>query len=160
MKYGNGVSDDERYAGALDRILELVVLLNEDMTRSLAGQGLSVSRATLLRTLRAMGPSPQRALAEALHVTPRAITGLVDGLVAGGLVTREPHPTDRRAALVTCTGRAVALLDEMAGQQREFGRRLFAHMPPERFDGLVTGLDDVLHTLHDLGLVHRPGVSS
>ncbi|GAA4586895.1 DNA-binding MarR family transcriptional regulator [Actinoplanes octamycinicus] len=154
------MDQDQRYAGALDRILELVVLLHEDMTKSLAAQGLSVSRMTLLWTLRSLGPSPQHVLAEALRVTPRAVTGLVDGLVAGGLVTREPHPTDRRAALVTCTDRGAALLDETAAQQREFGRQLFAHMPAERFDGLVAGLDDVLHTLHGLGLTHQPGVTS
>lgn len=153
------MGDDERYASALDRILELVVLLHDDMAKSLTAQGLSVSRMTLLWSLRGMGPSTQRALAEALKVTPRAITGLVDGLVAGGLVTREPHPTDRRAALVTCTPRGAALLEETGAQQREFGRQLFGHMPAARFDGLVDGLDDVLATLHGLGLVHQPGLS-
>lgn len=154
------MGDDERYAGALDRIIELVVLLNDDMTKSLAAQGLSVSRMTLLWSLRTMGPSPQRALAEALKVTPRAITGLVDGLVASGLVTREPHPGDRRAALVTCTPKGTELLDEIGAQQQEFGRQLFAHMSAQRFDGLVEGLDDVLRTLHGLGLIHQPGVTS
>ncbi|BCY12564.1 MarR family winged helix-turn-helix transcriptional regulator [Actinoplanes sp. L3-i22] len=154
------MGDDERYAAGLDRIIELVVLLNDDMTKSLAAQGLSVSRMTLLWALREMGPSPQRALADALKVTPRAITGLVDGLVAGGLVTREAHPTDRRAALVTCTARGTELLAGITAQQREFGRQLFAHMPAARFDALLAGLDDVLATLHGLGLVHQPGVTS
>jgi hypothetical protein len=40
----------------------------------------------------------------------------------------------------------------LEADQREFGRRLFGRMPAERLDGLVAGLDDVLATLHGLGL--------
>ena len=146
------MTDDERYAAALDQILELVVLLHGDMSRSLAARGLTSSRITLLWILRRMGPCPQRDLAEALGVTPRAITGLVDGLAESGHVTREPHPTDRRAALVTLTATGVETVETLAAEQREFGRQLFAAMPPERFEGLVAGLGDVLGALHDHGL--------
>ena len=146
------MNDDERYVGGLDRILELVVLLNEDMTRSLAERGLSSSRTTVLWVLRRIGPSPQKTLAEGLGVTARAITGLVDGLASAGLVTREPHPTDRRATMVTLTETGTAMVETLEGEQREFGRQLFGEMPRERFDGLVAGLDDVLGTLRRLGL--------
>jgi DNA-binding MarR family transcriptional regulator len=152
------VTERARFSGALDRILELVVLLNDDMTRSLARQGLTLSRATLLWTLRQTGPSPQRALADALGVTARTITGLVDGLQAAGLVTREPHPGDRRATLVTLTAAGSAIVETQAREQEELGRHLFGSMPAERFDGFVAGLGDVLHTLRSLGLtVPREG---
>jgi DNA-binding MarR family transcriptional regulator len=151
------MSDAERFSGALDRILELVVLLNADMTTSLAERGLTVSRVTLLWTLRRAGPSPQRDLVAALGVTPRTVTGLVDGLAAAGLVTREPHPTDRRATLVTMTDDGDDLVAILEAEQKELGRQLFGTMPPARFDGLVAGLDDILGTLHRLGLRHRPG---
>ena len=141
------MTDDERYAGGLDLILELVELLNDDMTHSLAERGLSVSRATLLSTLRGTGPSPQRALAEALGITARAITGLVDGLAASGLVTREPHPTDRRATLVTLTEAGTAMVEILENERCELGRRLFGSMSRDRFDGLVAGLTDLLATL-------------
>lgn len=153
------MADDERYTAALDRILELVVLIDDDMTGALARDGLTVSRVTLLWALRRTGPCPQRVLAEALGVSARAVTSLVDALVATGFVTREPHPTDRRATLVTLTEHGTAVMTTMAEQQIEFGRQLFAEMPAERFAGLVAGLDDVLATLHGLGLVHRPGVT-
>ena len=98
-----------------NRVLELTVLLDRDMTDSLAREGLTDSRAHLLWQLQQRGPCTQRTLAADLHVTPRTITALVDGLVVTGFVTREPHPSDRRAALVTFTERgrttAQALLD-------------------------------------------------
>jgi hypothetical protein len=86
----------ERWEAALDRVLELTVLLGRDMADSLAREGLTDSRAHLLWQLQQRGPCTQRTLAADLHVTPRAITALVDGLVATGFVTREPHPSDRR----------------------------------------------------------------
>ncbi|MGY1610234.1 MULTISPECIES: MarR family winged helix-turn-helix transcriptional regulator [unclassified Geodermatophilus] len=142
-------ADDPRVA-ALDRVLELTVLLGRDMTASLAASGLTVARTTLLWHLRAAGPSTQRALADALGVSARNVTGLVDGLVAAGLVTREPHPGDRRAALVTPTARGHALLDELARGQAELAGQLFGGLPADRLDGLVAALDDVLERLRAL----------
>jgi len=135
---------------ALDRVLELTVLLGRDMTTSLAAEGLTVARTTLLWRLRETGPSTQRALAEALGVSARNVTGLVDGLAEAGLVTREPHPTDRRATLVTPTARAEELLAGMAAGQAELAAQLFGGLSPERLEGLVSGLDEVLERLRVL----------
>ncbi|MGX5654345.1 MarR family winged helix-turn-helix transcriptional regulator [Geodermatophilus nigrescens] len=141
--------DDARVA-ALDRVLELTVLLGRDMTASLAASGLTVARTTLLWHLRAAGPSTQRALADALGVSARNVTGLVDGLAAAGLVTREPHPDDRRATLVTPTARGRELLDELGRGQAELAGQLFGGLPPDRLDALVSALDDVLERLRPL----------
>lgn len=140
------MADDLRIT-ALDRVLELVVLLNEDMTSSLGRDGLTPSRAHLLWELRSRGPSTQRVLAEALRVSARNITGLVDGLVATGFVTRGAHPTDRRATLVSFTERGAAITAHMADGQQELAALLFADMAPERLDCLVEGLSEVLERL-------------
>jgi DNA-binding MarR family transcriptional regulator len=51
------------------------------------------------------------AIAGFLGVTPRNVTGLVDGLEAAGLVERVPDPADRRATIVrvTAEGDAAAM---------------------------------------------------
>lgn len=134
---------DRHYAG-LDKIIELVVLFNDDMTQSLARDGLTVSRAHILWELRERGPVPQRELAEALEVSARTITGLVDGLVSTGFVTREPHPTDRRAALITFTARGEATVKEMTRGHQQLAELLFGDMPADRFDCFVDGLDGIL----------------
>ncbi|SDC81582.1 DNA-binding transcriptional regulator, MarR family [Geodermatophilus telluris] len=141
-------ADDGRVA-ALDRVLELTVLLGRDMAASLAASGLTVARTTLLWHLRA-GPSTQRALADALGVSARNVTGLVDGLAESGLVSREPHPADRRATLVTPTPRGQELLDELARGQAELAGQLFGGLSRERLDGLVSVLDEVLERLRPL----------
>ncbi len=42
-------------------------------------------------------------LAARLGITSASMTSLVDRLVAGGYITREPHPTDRRAMILMPT---------------------------------------------------------
>lgn len=146
------MSAPQKHTEALGRILELVVVLSDDMSRTLAAQGLTESRTHLLWALHESGPSTQRDLAEALRVSPRNVTGLVDGLVATGFVTREPHPTDRRATLVTFTDHGTATAAALERDQHEFARILFGDMPDDRLDALVDGLDDVLARLRAHGV--------
>ncbi len=135
---------------ALDRVLEVTMLLQEDMTTSLARDGLTPSRAHLLWALGQRGPCTQRVLAEALEVSPRNITGLVDGLAGTGFVTREPHPTDGRAALVSLTKRGQRTVEEMATGQQKLAGQLFGDLTPRRLSGLNRALDDVLARLRQL----------
>lgn len=93
---------DARHEAALDQVFELTVLLAEDMNASFERDGLTPARAHLLWVLQERCPSTQQALADALRVSPRNVTGLVDGLEESGLVVRR-HPTDRRATLVAFT---------------------------------------------------------
>lgn len=141
--------DRRTKSAALDRILELAVLVNEDLNRTLPEDGLTPSRAHLIWELQQRGPSTQRVLADALRVTARTITGLIDGLVATGFVTREPHPADRRATLVTFTPHGQEIADKMVADQKAFADLLFEGMPRQRFDALVEGLDDVLERLRE-----------
>jgi Mn-dependent DtxR family transcriptional regulator len=76
----------------------------------------------------------QRALADATGVSARNVTGLVDGLVDTGFVTREPHPSDRRAALITLTERGAATADELVREQAVLAEALFGDLPDARFD--------------------------
>jgi DNA-binding MarR family transcriptional regulator len=132
---------------ALDKLLELALLLNADMASSLPADGVTPSRAALLWHLGQHGPTTQRDLAEAMGVAPRTVTGLVDALVETGFVTRQPHPVDRRATLVTFTARGRRVVAKWQRQHVEFAQLLFDGMSGRRFDGLVAGLDDVLETL-------------
>jgi DNA-binding MarR family transcriptional regulator len=141
--------DRQQHGTALGQVLELAVLMNHDMTQSLARDGLTVARAHLLWELQHRGPSTQRVLAEALDVSPRNITGLVDGLVATGFVTREPHPTDRRATLVSFTEHGARTARELDEGHAQLAELLFAGMSDKQFDGLVEGLEAVLSTLRE-----------
>lgn len=148
-----------RCEATLDRILELTVLLGRDMADFLAREGLSESRVHLLWQLQQRGPCTQRTLAADLGVTPRTITALVDGLAATGFVTREPHPSDRRATLVTFTEQGHTAAQALLDDHRRLARQLFAAMPDDAVDSFDTGLLHVLTQLRGVLAAKSPQTS-
>ncbi|RYC11068.1 MarR family winged helix-turn-helix transcriptional regulator [Nocardioides zhouii] len=125
----------------LDRVLLLAHLVQADMARFEREEGLTSARVHLLWVLGSTGPSTQQALAHALEVTPRNVTGLVDGLVASGHVTREAHPGDRRATLVTPTPLGAATIEGLTSSHADLARRLFGDVPPARLAVFAEVLD-------------------
>lgn len=150
MKYLHYMATSSQRVAALDRVLELAVLVDADMTRTLAERGLTTARTHLLWVLHHRGPSTQRDLAAALDVSARNVTGLVDALEETGFVRREAHPTDRRAVLVHLTAAGEATTSRMVAEQADFADRLFRGLPRATFEGFVTGLDAVLDRLRPL----------
>ncbi len=118
--------------GVLDRVLHLAMLVQADLARFEREQGLTTARVHLLWVLGEAGPTTQQSLARSLDVTPRNVTGLVDGLVASGHVSREPHPSDRRATLVTPTPLGTAAIDDLVASHVDLAQRLFGDVAPER----------------------------
>ena len=136
--------DPSSTEATLDRVLALSMLVTADMARFEEAERVSGPRMHLLWQLGLTGPSTQRALAEALEVTPRNITGLVDGLVESGHVTREPHPTDRRATLVTPTAAGAEFVDRLRASHVELADQLFGHMGRRRLADFNRSLDETL----------------
>ena len=64
--------------------------------------GLSLPAYKLMRALENSDQS-MREVSEILHVSPRTVTDMIDGLSARGLVARGPHPADRRVTLLRLT---------------------------------------------------------
>lgn len=136
----------------LGLLLQITLLLHKDATSTLGERGLTPARAAILWHVRQGGPCLQRELADAMDVTPRNVTGLVDGLVEDGYVTREPHPRDRRATLVTLTRRGTSAVRRMEDEQEEFVSLLFGEMGTKNLAGLVESLKVVAERLQELGL--------
>jgi DNA-binding MarR family transcriptional regulator len=66
-------------------------------------RGLSLQGYKLMRALENSDLS-MREISDVLHVSPRTVTDMTDGLEARGLVARHAHPADRRVTLVHLTG--------------------------------------------------------
>ena len=83
-------------------------LMHLHMQRWAEQHDLSEGRLRILSQLRINGDTAMTRLADALHTTPRNVTGLVDHLEKDGFVERVPDPTDRRSVLARLTesGRA------------------------------------------------------
>jgi DNA-binding MarR family transcriptional regulator len=75
---------------------------------------------------------------------PRHVTGPVDSREAQGWVARSPHPTDRRATLVSLTEQGIEDAARMATERREAADALFGDLSADHLATFVTVLDQVL----------------
>ncbi|WP_280302279.1 MarR family winged helix-turn-helix transcriptional regulator [Nocardia abscessus] len=135
-------------SAATDKLFELTEVLGAMMERGMAERGLTQARARLLWRLHHHGPLTQRALADLLEVTPRNVTGLLDGLADDGYVVRQPHPTDRRATLVTLTEHGSAFAGMLRTQRDDMAAALLAGIDPGKIQNFLQILDTVVGRLH------------
>ena len=134
----------------LDRLLEIGELFQHDMARAFEGTSLTPARVRVLWELSHAGPMTQQALAMRLEVSARNITGLVDALEAGGHVARSPHPTDRRATIVSLTAQARRRMREMQREHAELTADLLGAVDPADRSALERGVDAIAARLREL----------
>ena len=132
---------------ALMRLFELTVRLGEEMEKGLVERGLTRARAAVIWQLHERGPVTQRTLSQALRVSPRNVTGLLDALEAGGYVIRGRHPTDRRATLVSLTEQGAAAAARLHADYEMGARVLLGGVSSADLATFVSVLDHVLDRL-------------
>ena len=76
-------------------------------------------------------------LSRRMMVSNGNITGLVERLVALGLIERMQHPADRRAAYVRLSAEGRVSFAAMAREHAEWVASLFALLPPEESGQLM-----------------------
>jgi len=84
---------------AVDAILYVAHRIRTATDGALREHGLSLSGLKLLKAL-GEGDRSMRELSQVLHVSPRTVTDIIDGLEGRGLVTRCAHPSDRRVTMI------------------------------------------------------------
>jgi DNA-binding MarR family transcriptional regulator len=136
---------------AMDRLFDLAVVLGDLMNRRLADHGLTPARAEVIWLLHRDGPRTQRELSQVLKCTPRNVTGLVDALEAAGFVTRNPHPSDRRATVVSLTRLGTTLATDWHRDRGGGTVHLLADTSATELTTLVTVLDRILGNLRAAG---------
>ena len=73
---------------------------------------LGLSQLSALATLYAQGPLSPTALADFERIQPPSMTRVITGLEEHGYAVREPHPTDRRQAVIAISDSGRALVEE------------------------------------------------
>jgi MarR family 2-MHQ and catechol resistance regulon transcriptional repressor len=103
---------------------------------------LTSSQYNVLRILRGEGkPLPCLEIADRLvHVVP-AITGLLDRLEKGGLITRQRCAEDRRVVYVDLTPAAKKLLDRLDQPLHDAHQRLIGHLSHQELKQLSSLLE-------------------
>jgi DNA-binding MarR family transcriptional regulator len=89
-----------------------VMRLSRRLRQERAEHGLSLTQVSALASLNRRGPMTPSELAAVERVQPPSMTRVVAGLEERGLVSRTPHPTDRRQVLIELTDQARSVLQE------------------------------------------------
>jgi DNA-binding MarR family transcriptional regulator len=141
---GAGTVQEPGPGAALEKLFSLAVVTHQYMEAGMNARGLSRARATVLWNLNELGPMTQRALADAIGVSPRNVTGLVDALEADGFVARGPHPGDRRATLVALTDKGDTTMSGLRGEYDQGAARLFEGVTASDLEAFVATVDHLL----------------
>jgi DNA-binding MarR family transcriptional regulator len=135
---------------ALSKLMLASIMMADDMERGLAERGLTRVRATVLWEILHREPITQRELADALKVTPRNVTTLVDAMEATGFVKRTDHPSDRRAILVALTPKGRKAASRMKVETQALAKALFGDLGASELRRFVGNLDRVVGRLDQL----------
>lgn len=108
---------------------------------------LSVPQCDVLTTLTEKEGLSQQELAARLYVTKGNISGLVDRLVANGLVERRSFAGDRRSHAIHLTSAGRDLAQRAIEAQKKFVAETFGQLPPQRlaeFEQLLVEARDLV----------------
>lgn len=85
-------------------------------------------------------------LAEHLNISTAATTKLLDRLAAAGHIERSPHPTDRRAVMVTITQRTHEEVRDTVGRSHARRFDVAARLSPDEREVVIRFLNNLSET--------------
>lgn len=113
----------------------------------LAESPLNEQKWRVMRAIDEGGAMEQTAIARAACLLLPSLTRIVQTLEADGLLTRQPHPADRRKVVVELTDRGQALIDGYAARSRAILDRIETELGAGKLETLL-GLLDELQCVH------------
>jgi len=111
--------------------------------------GMSYARGRVVAALTVSGPVLMRALSEAVGVTARTITGLIDALEKDGWVERRAHPTDRRATIIALTPAAEVAFAKLNQSYGHLSRDLVSGIPEADLHAALRVIEHISARLDD-----------
>ncbi|MCW2317546.1 DNA-binding transcriptional regulator, MarR family [Rhodoblastus acidophilus] len=129
------------------RLIRLHTRSRMAIANRLRAYDLSVPQCDVLTTLTEREGMSQQELAARLYVTKGNISGLVDRLVASGLVERRTLQSDRRSHAIHLTPAGRDLARKGIEAQQAFVAETFGRIEPERLaqlDGLLVELRELV----------------
>ncbi len=109
--------------------------------------GLSPSQYFILKILRRSGPQKATELAEAIQMTPGAITWTSDKLVCEGYAERKRAEEDRRVVYLEITDKGKKIVDSMIEKQKSVTARFFEGLSDEDINHLIQIYKQIAHNL-------------
>ncbi len=109
-------------------------------TLSDAGSDITVSQMEALKYLQRHGSCSAAQLADGLHMSPPAVTKLVDRLLRKGMVTRRENPDDRRSVEISLTDSGRLTVERIRARRSQVFELILDRMTHEEREMLERGL--------------------
>lgn len=104
----------QRATDAVLAIFKTSSWLLHEVNPVFAGHGITATRFDTLDALSRHGGTARPAeLRDTLHLSAQTITSVLDQLQAAGLVSRSPHPSDRRSTIAELTPAGRQTIDQI-----------------------------------------------
>jgi len=88
-----------------------------------------------------------KAIAADLHLTPGAISQLLDSLAHSDMISRNSSMTDRRAILISLAPRGSKVLKALEQSRRDFAKAIAAQLTAAELDRLIKTQQKILNHL-------------
>lgn len=121
---------------AVSTLRAAVLRLSRRLRHQRVDESLSPTEMSALATLFRCGSATPGELARKEHVQPPSMTRIVAMLEAKGLVSRAPHPEDRRQVVVTHTEQAREILEESRRRKTVWLTQLASGLTDEEWETL------------------------
>lgn len=116
----------------VNRLMEMFPLIMRDMTshetHDLATGKITLPQFRAIQYLADCDPCKMSGLAGYLRITPAAATGLIDRLIAQGLVTRRQDADDRRIVWIGLTAKGKTTVNSISKQRKEGLKGIFGKL--------------------------------
>src|SRR5471030_2965806 len=126
-----------------EALIEIRSVMRRRVDAALAAKGLSLAKFKVLSVLDENGPCQPSLLAATLNQVARSITDAIDVLERDGLVARTPHPTDRRARLLSITVKGSSLVRATQGPKSDAIEAVFSVLSRSQQSQLLDLLNQV-----------------
>jgi DNA-binding MarR family transcriptional regulator len=132
---------------AIDRIVETTIYLQTESRRLAKEQcarlGITATQLSVIKMLQTIGDLSLSELSRQLAATNSTVTGIVDRMVAAGLVAREQSADDRRVWKIRLTADGKALARKIDVAPWEILQSALAALPAAELEQLITTLSKI-----------------
>lgn len=128
------------------RLRAVIGKLSGRLRPTVAGSGLTPSQTTVLFTVARLGPLGLTEISEIEGINPTMLSRIAAQLCKSELISREPDPADKRAALVRATPAGQRLRKRIHRERTEALQQHMAKLTEEQRELLWSALP-VLETL-------------
>ena len=138
----------------VSRIIETSIYLQTESRRlakeQCARHGITATQLNVMKMLQAIGELSLSELSKRIAATNSTVTGIVDRMVAAGLVVREQSADDRRVWKIKLTAQGKTIARKLDIAPWEILRQALEALPPVELEALIATLAKVAQNVQRL----------